>query len=118
MPVYKIMQQKNDLKMAEFTVVSALRRAQVLAQAAEGDSDWGTHIENSQISIFKGANYANRDVISDEKFPISSRILPSGLADVIFDKLTGLPEQTGQIILSSSDDSKIITINEKGAVEY
>jgi len=118
MPVYKIMREKNDFETAEFTVVSALRRAQILAQATKQDSDWGVHIENSQITIFKGQNYVNRDVNSDENFSISSNILTSGLTDIIFNKLTGLPGSIGPIILSAPDDSRNITINEKGAIEY
>jgi len=118
MPVYKIMQQKNDLETAEFVVASAVRRTQILAQAAKGDSDWGVHVENSQITIFKGQNYTTRDVNSDESFSISSRILTNGLTNIIFNKLIGLPGSTGLITLSILDDSRNITINEKGAIEY
>ena len=59
LPIYKIMQQKNDLKMAEYVAVSAMRRAQILSQSVKEDSSWGVHIESSQIIVFKGSNYAN-----------------------------------------------------------
>lgn len=118
MPVYKIMRQKNDLRTAEFAVVSALRRAQILAQAEKEDSDWSVHIENSRITVFKGRNYANRDTSGDESFFISSGISTDNLTDIFFNKLTGLPGSAGLITLSISNDSKNITINEKGAIEY
>lgn len=117
-PVYKIMQQKNDLATAEFAVASTLRRAQLLAQAAKGDSDWGVHIENYQITVFKGQDYSSRDVNSDEVFSISPHISTSGLTDIIFNQLTGFPELTGLITLSAPDDSRNITINERGSIEY
>ena len=118
LPVYKIMQQKNDLKMAGYVTVSAMRRAQILAQAAKEDSSWGIHIENSQVIVFKGSNYANRNTSRDENFVVPSHISTGGLTDIIFDKLTGMPQSIGLITFSISNDSINIIINEKGAIEY
>ena len=117
-PVYKIMQQKNNFKMAEFVIVSAVRRAQILAQAAKEDSSWGVHIENSQVTIFKGSDYIGRDISSDEKKFIASYISIGGLTEIIFNKLTGTPGLAGVITLLASNNSANITINEKGAIEY
>ncbi len=117
-PVYKVFQAKNDLGVAENTVVQTLRRAQVLSQAIKGDMNWGLKVENGKVTIFKGLDYASRDSNADEVFDLPRRVNPSGLTEIVFSKFSGLPETTGAILLSTKDETKEITINEKGTVDY
>ena len=118
-PVYQSVQFRNDLAVGSNIIARSLRRAQTLSRATSQDIEWGVHIQSGSITIFQGTDYANRDSSFDEYFELSPSINPSGLGEIIFDKLTGNPQSTGNITLnSSSGETKNITINEKGTIDY
>lgn len=118
LPISAQLQIKNDLDIATSTVVQSLRRAEILSQAVDGDIGWGVHIGSGNITLFKGNTYATRDTNFDETTTLQPTITPSGIAEIDFAKFTGLPGATGTITLKTSSDTKNITINEKGAVDY
>jgi len=118
LPVYQTFQVRNDLDLAVNATSQSLRRAQFLSQAVEGDSSWGVYIQPESMTIFRGNSYASRDVNYDEVFSLSGIITPSGVGEIIFDKLTGSPQNTGIITLSTPNDSRTITINEKGMISW
>lgn len=118
-PVYQSMQSRNDLDIAASAAAQNLRRAQVLSQSVDGDSTWGTRIQTGSVVVFKGASYASRDPNYDETFDIASSITVSGLAEVVFSKLAGLPQTTGTVTLTSvANEQRIIIINSKGMINY
>lgn len=118
-PIYQSFQMRNDLDIAAATIAQSARRAQALSQAVDGDTSWGINIQSGSITIFKGANYTARDTDFDEVFEVPTSIAPSGVAEIVFTKFTGLPQTTGAITLTSiSNETRIITINEKGAVNH
>ncbi|MFA6524372.1 MAG: prepilin-type N-terminal cleavage/methylation domain-containing protein [Candidatus Paceibacterota bacterium] len=117
-PVYQDYQIRNGMDTGVNTIVENLRRAQVLSMAVDGDSNWGVIILNNQITLFKGINFATRDTAFDEVSDILSIISPSGLDEIVFSKLNGLPNTTGVINLSASSNTRTITINEKGILTY
>lgn len=119
MPMYRIFMIRNDLDIATMTVVQDLRRAQTLSQITDGDSEWGVHIGIGSILIYKGLSYATRDTAFDEDTSISSSIIISGLNDITFTKQTGMPQSTGTTTLTSyANETRNITINQKGMVDY
>jgi prepilin-type N-terminal cleavage/methylation domain-containing protein len=110
---------RNDLDVAKNQVAQALGRAASLSAASFRDSNWGVEISTNNVVIFKGITYAGRDQNYDEIYPIASSITPSGLSEVIFTKMTGLPQSTGTVTLTSANgDARNITINSKGTVSY
>lgn len=118
-PIYQSFMVKNDLDIAVTTVAQSARRAQLLSQANLGDSNWGLYVQSGNITVFKGATYASRDVTYDEVYDVPATITPSGLSEVVFDKLTGDPGTTGTITLTVSvNQVKNITINSKGMVNF
>jgi prepilin-type N-terminal cleavage/methylation domain-containing protein len=118
-PVYQSFQNRNDLNIAANTVAQSLRRAQILAQAAEGDTSAGVKIETTGITIFRGPSFLLRDSDLDEFITMSASITTQGLDEIVFSKFAGLPGTTGSIILNSNiNETKTITINEKGMVSY
>ena len=117
-PVWRNLQVKNDLDIATTTIVQDLRRAQVLSQAVDGDTSWGVKVQSGSIVLFKGTSYSTRDSTFDETFDLQSSITPSGTTEIVFAKFTGLPQTTGTITLTSEQDSKNITINAKGMVDF
>jgi len=119
-PIYQNFQVKNDLNLAASTVVQTLRRAQVLSQASDGNSSWGVKLQAGSISLFQGNDYLSRNTNYDEVFELSNNIdSSSGIEEVVFTKFTGLPDTTGNVILTiPNGDTKTITINQKGMIEY
>ena len=119
LPAYYTLFSKNDLDVAKNQVAQSLGRASFLSSASVGDTTWGLEVLSGKIVIFKGANYAGRDVNYDEIYGIPPSIIPSGLSEVVFYKMTGFPGATGAIILTSTNgETRTITINSKGSINY
>lgn len=118
-PVYQSFQVKNDIDIAANTLTQELKRAQILSQASDGDTSWGVKSQSGSIVLFKGASYSGRDAAYDETFSLPSTITPSGATEIVYAKFTGLPQATGTITLTAStNETRTITINSKGAVSY
>jgi prepilin-type N-terminal cleavage/methylation domain-containing protein len=118
-PVSRNLLIKNDVDVAAVNVVQTLRRAQILSQASDGDTTWGVRIQVGSITLFKGESYAVRDADFDEIFDLPNSITPSGLPEIVFAKLTGYPQITGTLTLTTSiGDVRSISINAKGTIEY
>jgi len=97
-------------------IIDALQRARHNAILQKEDSDFGvtlSEVANSYI-IFQGSSYNTRIAVQDEVFPVVDSIILGGLADVIFSKLTGLPNATGTITLTYGIISKGIFVNDFG----
>lgn len=118
-PVYSLLQVRNDLDVATNTTIQTLRRAQTLSQAIDGDTAWGVKAQQSDITLFKGASYSTRDTNFDEVYSLSGNVTPSGVSEVVFSKLLGNPNTTGILTLTSSNNEvQNITINSKGFLDY
>lgn len=118
-PVFQSFQNKNDLSVATENLSNALQRAQIFSAGIKNDDYWGVKVENSQIILFEGNNFANRDQNFDEVFKISSMISFSGDTELIFDKLTGEPASEAVFILNGlNGDSATVSVNKKGAINY
>lgn len=118
MPIFVGMQKKNELDIAANAVVSSLRRAQTLSIAMDRDSTWGVSISSGAVTIFRGASYTTRTTAQDEVFAISTGIVPTGLGEVVFAKLSGDPLQTGTITLTYAANIRTVTINSVGTIDY
>lgn len=119
LPVYQSLQVRNNLDIAVETVVQGGRRAQVLSIASDGDATWGIRVQTGSAIIFKGATYVARDSAYDEITELSGGITPSGLTEIVYAKLSGLPNATGTITLTgSNNETRTITINAKGVADF
>jgi prepilin-type N-terminal cleavage/methylation domain-containing protein len=118
-PSYRMLQIRNDLDVSMITLVQSLRRAQLLSQTGSGDTPWGVYVGNGSILIFKGNSYISRDVSSDEETRTPTNIIVSGLSEVTFSKLYGLPSAAGTITLTGLENqTRNVIINQKGMVDY
>ena len=118
-PIYNNYKLKNDLTVAVNVTAQSLYRAQILSQAVDGDSSWGVNILTGNIVIYKGTSYATRDINFDEQYEISPQISISGQNDIVFNKFSGLPQTTGDIILTGvNNEVRTININSQGMVQY
>lgn len=118
-PVFSSLQVGNDLDIASTAVAQSLRRAQVLAQGVDGDRRWGVRVEAGQVVLFRGPSFAARDAGFDERFELAANLTVSGLQEVAFTRVTGLPLASGATtVTSSTGEFRTITINGKGMVAY
>lgn len=118
-PSYHTFIVRNDLDIATATLAHNLRRAQSLSQSADGDMTWGVHVGVGSILIYKGASYVLRDSSFDENTQIPTTIVPTGINEITFSKVFGLPNATGTFSLTSqANEQRNVTINEKGMVDY
>lgn len=110
---------KNDLDIANANTALAWRRAQILSQANSGDSLWGVSIQTGKIVIFKGNSYAARDTGFDEEIEIANNLTASGLTEITFSKVYGLPSSNGTLLYqNTSNQTTSISINGKGTISY
>jgi prepilin-type N-terminal cleavage/methylation domain-containing protein len=118
-PMYRTFMVRNDLDISIMTIAQNLRRAQALSESGDGDTTWGVRVGVGSILIYKGASYISRDSSFDENTSIPTTIIPTGINEVVFSKMTGMPNATGTFILTSqNNETRTVTINEKGMVDY
>ena len=119
LPVYESFMRRNDLDLTAQQVASSLRRAQTFARANSYDSVWSVAVQSSNVTLFRGTNFAGRDQTYDESVAIPASVSVSGLSEVQFSKLTATPNTTGSITLTSTANAtRAVTVNAKGMVEY
>jgi prepilin-type N-terminal cleavage/methylation domain-containing protein len=119
MPVSRNFLNRNELDQTVTNSVYFLRRAQALALAGDGDSAWGVKLSQSSILLFKGDSYATRDSLFDESISIAPIITFSGVGEFVFQKGSGLPSTTGTSSFTLfSNETRTITVNQKGMVSY
>lgn len=119
LPIAQRMQTAADLDAATSTLVQGIRRAQLLSQAMEQDSQWGVTFTQGAITLFRGNSFSGRDPLFDEVTAVSEAVVFSGLSEIIFTKLNGDVQQTGSITLTGpNNETRTLTINAKGTLEY
>ena len=129
--------ERNRLRSVESSVVQAMRRAQKRALHNVDGSQWGVYFcmpsETPECDgvlipsaiIFKRGSYGALNA-DDELYETSENITFSGDVyddtiggtGLVFDQVTGIPNEPGSFVLTSQNTSTIITVNEKGIVLY
>jgi len=117
-PVYRSLQTKNNLSIATTSVVEAIRRAQTLAENGKADLTWGVNLTSGNLTVFAGSSFASRQSAYDENLNLPGGIAVSGLSQIVFNKLTGLPQSTGTTTISNAFGCSQIGINAAGTVNY
>lgn len=110
--------QEREFNVYFKSIVQSLRRAQLQSIAGERESSFGFYFETDHYVLFKGDSYTIRDVAFDEVFELPSDFLISGISEIVFSKIKGLPSNIGDIVLSSGNRSGTISINEMGMINY
>ncbi|MDD5074872.1 MAG: hypothetical protein PHO54_03255 [Candidatus Peribacteraceae bacterium] len=112
-PLYRNYQVRSDLDIATEYTVQGLHRAQVLSQSGQNNAVWGFSAREGVL--FQGETYSIREASFDEVFPLPSSVSVSGLLEVTFRRVSGIPNQTGEIILEAlNGERRIITVSADG----
>ena len=119
MPFYSQIINKNNLQLSATLTATSLRGAQLRSQSGVNDSKWGVYIENTGITVFQGDSYSTRDVQYDEATEFTGIITASGLTEVVYTQVEGLPESVGILVLSSPEEGDLnMVVNAKGMIDY
>ena len=95
-------------------VVNILKLAQNKSLSSEGNSQYGVYFKTTvsphQYILFKGVNFASRDVSSDQAYPIPAAtefygINFGGGNEVVFDRITGTTQNPGDVSIRLKDDN-------------
>lgn len=107
---FPVMQKQVSLNNVNQELIAVLRLAQVKAMTAESNSAYGVYFNYSvtpnKYILFKGSSYASRDTTADRtySFPrgisMGVSLTPTG-QQVVFSKITGVPQAYGTILLSA-----------------
>ena len=120
-PMYRQYLIRNDLEIARQNVAQGIQRAKFLSQVSMNDSGWGfsTDALPGRGVLFMGDNYATRNTDFDEMYSLPSTIEVTGLTEVSFSKIDGLPDQTGIITLRALNGEErtiAVSLGEEGNV--
>jgi len=85
--------KSQQLETQAQEILQTLRRAQSKATSVELDSSFGVYFDNAnkKYILFKGDSYSPGDPYNEE-FDLSAIITLSGLSEVVFLKLEGIPK--------------------------
>ena len=121
-PQFSKIRENQVLKNAVSEVISSLNKAQSQTLASLNSSSYGVHFQSDKIIIFKGTVFSAGD-INNETINITipaniSNVTLAGISgnsgDVYFNRLSGTPNKTGTITVSTISSSKIIIISATG----
>lgn len=112
--------ERSQLDTTVREILAALRLAQSKTLASEGNYTYGVHFQSDRIVLFRGTSYDSATT-TNETTRITTSVsistaLTGGGADIIFDRITGATAESGTITLTSSNASRIVTIDAAGEV--
>lgn len=98
-------------------VLETLRRAHNQSMFQKNDSAFGVKLLSETYVLFQGDSYALRIQSEDENFDLPNNVVVSGIGEVVFVKLAGIPSATGTISITFGNDNQDISINSQGKIE-
>ena len=117
-PVFQQLQTQRSADSEVDQIIALIRRAQTLAHAGYYDDDWGIHIQDATVTLFRGNDFVNRDGGFDEAIVLSNATVDAPI-EIFFAKNTGLPSGVFTAILTTTTDYQLtITINEQGTLTF
>ena len=129
---FVFMQKRTTLDNGAQEFIGAVRSAQNKTLASESGSQYGVYLDASvspnKYTLFKGTSYAlpGRDVSSDQVYFLPDTIefyaiLFGGGNEIVFDRVTGLTQKSGNVSLRVKTDAsqnKTVYISNFGVVSF
>ena len=107
--LFRVFQKESGLTNAAEEIINMLRFAQNKTLASQESSQWGVYFSTStspqEYVLFKGSDYASRDPAYDQTHKIPEKIeiyevnLTGGGSEIIFEKVTGNTNSSGNMSL-------------------
>jgi Tfp pilus assembly protein FimT len=122
-PQFSKSKELQMLKNATGNILSSFNKAQSQTLASLNSSSYGVHFQSDKVIIFKGTVFSAGDTNNETINILSPATISnvtlsgvsSGSGDIYFTRLTGVPNITGTVTVSTSNYSRIITISATGA---
>ncbi len=122
-PQFSKIRENQVLKSSASDILSSLNKAKSQTLASKNSSSYGVHFQSDKVIIFKGiifsADDTNNEIINIITPANISNVTLDGVngssGDIYFSRLSGIPNKTGAITVSTASFSKIITISATGA---
>ncbi len=117
--------RRETLKGEAFQVLSVISRARSLTLSSKNDTQYGVHLEPTQVVLFSGATYyswnsTNQVILLSPEVNIATTTLNGGGSDIVFSRLSGVTSSYGTTTISlvaSSTQSKTIVVYPTGIAE-
>lgn len=121
-PQFNKMKELQSVKNATGDIISVLNKAKFSTLASLNSSSYGVHFQSDQIVLFTGTTYSggasgNEVIYISSPATISNVTLAgssSSSGDVYFNRLSGIPDKSGTVTVTSPNFSKIVTISGTG----
>ena len=108
---------QNSVANVKDQIAGSLRKAQIQSMTSKNADSWSVNYSSNTITLYKGNNFGVRDPSFDETFAVNPSVSVSGLTDLSFERVTGLPTPTSATItINSGNNSDTITVNSQGVV--
>ncbi len=113
----------SALRVATQEVYTALIDARNSTLASQDDTVYGVHISTTTVTWFAGGTYNPADP-ANQTYRFEEEVTATGTlalaeANIIFERLTGIPSASGTIILENvtKTSSSTVTIHGSGLIE-
>lgn len=121
-PQFSQIRENQVIKAVVEDVLSSLNKARGQTLSSLNSSEYGVHFQPDKIIIFKGkvfsSNASDNETVSIVSGVDISNVTFGGISgesgDIYFNRLSGSPNTTGTVTVSTSSYSKIITISATG----
>lgn len=119
-PLYSNLFQKNDLDTAVTITTEAIYRARLVSKLKKNEDGWSVYLTDDKVVVYKGDDYALRDIIFDEEYSLPGSVSVSGLNDINFLESVATTSDIGiiTVISNSGDTVDIEIVNLRGVLEY
>ncbi len=107
------LKRNSDLNNATQEIANVLRLAQNKTIAYESSGRYGVYFDTTtspqSYTLFKGGNYASREVLEDKVYFLPDTVEFQGIDfqgsnEIVFDRLTGYVDNWGSVSLAFKDD--------------
>lgn len=121
LPEFGKLRNSQLLNSAVEDVVAGINKASSQTLASLDSSSYGVHFASNQMTIFKGTSFDqnspdNEVILIQNPVSISNISLSGGVSSFYFNRLNNRPNITGNITISVSSLSKIISIDAAGTI--
>lgn len=115
---YNTLRRAGDVKHASYVFADALKEAKNKAKIMDSNTDWGVNLINNNVIIFSGSSYASRDTSKDKSYEIPNNLIITGPLEIVFNKFSGLPIISGNIIFTNDFGTSTVSVSTNGVVTY
>ncbi len=121
-PQFSKIRERQVLKSAVSDILSSINKAQIKTLASVDSSSYGVHFESGKVIIFKGIVFSSSD-LNNENVDLTSpanisNVTLAGVSassgEIYFNRLSGVPNKSGTVTVSTTNFVKTITISAIG----